>query len=168
MSKNGMSPYGAPFVGAIKTVEPGWIDYNGHFNMAYYAVLFDRTADEAFALVGLGPDYVRTHKASYFTLEAHLSYARELGEGDPVRVTVQLLDYDAKRFHFIQEMFHAEENWLSATMEAVCAHVDMTNRRSTPFPPEMLERFAAMRAAHRGLPIPPQAGRRIGMARKEA
>jgi acyl-CoA thioester hydrolase len=65
-----MSHYGAPFVGAIKTVEPEWIDYNGHFNMAYYAVLFDRTADEAFELVGLGPDYVQSRNASYFTLEA--------------------------------------------------------------------------------------------------
>jgi hypothetical protein len=40
-----------------------WIDYNGHFNMAYYNVLFDKDSDVALALVGLGPAYVeRTGK----------------------------------------------------------------------------------------------------------
>ena len=163
-----MSQYGAPFTGAVKTVEPEWIDYNGHFNMAYYAVLFDGTGDEAFELVGLGPDYIKASHASYFTLEAHLTYARELAAGDTVRVTVQLLDYDAKRIHYVQEMFHAEENWLAATMEAICMHVDMTTKRSSPFPPKMLERIAAMHAAHQGLPVPPQVGHRIGIVRKMA
>ena len=161
-----MSQFGAPFVGTIKSVEPEWIDYNGHFNMAYYAVLFDRTADEAFDLVGLGPDYVQSRNASYFTLEAHLTYARELALGDPVKVTVQLLDHDAKRMHYVQEMFHAEDGWLAATMEAICMHVDMTAKRSAPFPPKMLDRVAAMHAAHQGLPVPPQVGHRIGIVRK--
>lgn len=160
-----MSQFGAPFVGTIKPVEPAWIDYNGHFNMAYYAVLFDRTADEAFDLVGLGPDYVRTRNASYFTLEAHLTYARELALGDCVKVTVQLLDHDAKRIHYVQEMFHAGDGWLAATMEAICMHVDMTGKRAAPFPPEMLERIGAMHAAHQGLPVPPQVGHRIGIKR---
>ena len=37
----------APFVSSVMRVEPGWIDYNGHLNMAYYHVLFDRAVDEA-------------------------------------------------------------------------------------------------------------------------
>ena len=53
-----MTDYGRPFVGSIKKVEDDWIDYNGHFNMAYYGVLFDRTCDEAFELVGLGSEYL--------------------------------------------------------------------------------------------------------------
>lgn len=163
-----MSEFGAPFIGSVKTVEPGWIDYNGHLNMAYYGVLFDRTVDEAFALVGLGPDYARERKASYYTLEAHLTYLRELGQGEPVKVTVQLLDYDAKRIHFVQEMMHAEHGWLAATMEAICLHVDMAAKRSAPFPPEMLERITAMREAHKALPVPPQVGHRIAISRKPA
>ena len=31
----------APFVSSVMRVEPQWIDYNGHLNMAYYNVLFD-------------------------------------------------------------------------------------------------------------------------------
>ena len=37
----------APFVSSTMRVEPGWIDYNGHMNMAYYHVLFDRALEEA-------------------------------------------------------------------------------------------------------------------------
>jgi acyl-CoA thioester hydrolase len=50
----------APFVSSTMRVEPQWIDYNGHLNMAYYHVLFDRAVEEAFALVGLGADYLAT------------------------------------------------------------------------------------------------------------
>ena len=48
----------APFVSSPMRVEAGWIDYNGHLNMAYYNVLFDRAVDEAYELLGCGLDYV--------------------------------------------------------------------------------------------------------------
>ena len=44
----------APFVSSVMRVEPSWIDYNGHLNMAYYNVLFDRCVDEAYELLGIG------------------------------------------------------------------------------------------------------------------
>lgn len=156
----------APFVGRIQTVEDQWIDYNGHFNMAYYSVIFDRCGDEAFALVGLGPDYVKASNSSFFTLEAHLTYVRELHAGDAVRVTLQVLDHDAKRVHYVQEMFHAAEGWLSCVSENIVMHVDMAAKRSSPFPDDISSRIAAMREAHRSLPVPPQVGHRIGIPRK--
>jgi acyl-CoA thioester hydrolase len=52
-------------------------------------------------------------------------------------------------------------------MEAICMHVDMTAKRSTPFPPQMLERITAMHSAHNCLPVPPQVGHRIGIVRKD-
>ena len=153
----------APFVSSIMKVEPSWIDYNGHLNMAYYNVLIDRAVDEAFELVGLGPDYVTGRNASYFTAEAHVRYLRELASGAPVRVTLQLLGYDAKRIHFYAELMHAKENWLSATSEQLALHVDMASRRVVAWPDDILERLAAMRAAHASLPVPDAVGRRISM-----
>ncbi len=156
----------APFTASIQQVEDQWIDYNGHFNMAYYNVLFDRAGDEAFALLGLGPDYVKASNSSFFTLEAHLTYVRELHAGDRVRITVQILDLDAKRVHYVQEMFHAEEGWLSCVTENMVMHVDMAAKKSSPFPPDILARIKAMREAHQNLPVPPQVGHRIGIPRK--
>jgi len=37
----------APFVSSVMRVEPAWIDYNGHLNMAYYNVLVDLCVDVA-------------------------------------------------------------------------------------------------------------------------
>ena len=67
----------APFVSSVMTVEPAWIDYNGHLNMAYYNVLFDRAVDEVFELLGCGADYVKKG-FSTFTAEVHVRYLREL------------------------------------------------------------------------------------------
>jgi acyl-CoA thioester hydrolase len=155
-----------PFVGRIQEVEPQWIDYNGHLNMAYYHVLFDRAVDEMMETVGLGPDYVRSAEASYFTVEAHVVYARELHAGDRVRIASQLLDLDSKRVHYLQQMFHAEEGWLACLTENLVLHVDMKVKRAAPFPPRVFGELEALLARHRTLPVPPQVGRSVGIARK--
>jgi acyl-CoA thioester hydrolase len=154
-----------PFRSRVMHVESSWIDYNGHLNMAYYNVLFDRCVDEAFDSLGLGPDYVRTCDASFFTAETHLCYLRELHEGAPVRATYRLLDYDARRAHGFQELYHAEDGWLSATCELMTLHVDTAQKRVSPWPDEVMARLAAMKTAHDGLDIPPQVGRVIGIRR---
>jgi len=158
--------YFAPFVSSLMKVEPQWIDYNGHLNMAYYNVLFDRAVDEAYELLGIGLDYLKTENHSTFTAEVHVRYLRELHENDSVRVTYQLLDYDNKRIHYFEQLFHAEEGWVSATSENMTLHVDMASKKVAPFPPKVLRSLAAMKAAHARLPRPEAAGRRIAMPGK--
>jgi len=153
----------APFVSSVMTVEPDWVDYNGHLNSAYYTLLFDRAVDEAVFLVGLGPHYVKHRSASFFTAEAHLRFLRELRAGQAVRVTLRLIDYDEKRMHIFQELHHAREGWTAATCEQIALHVDIGTRRVTPFPDDILERLALMKAAHGALPDPDGLGRRIHM-----
>ena len=156
----------APFVSSVMRVENHWIDYNGHLNMAYYNILFDRATDEAYELIGIGADYVAHQKQSCFTAEVHLRYLRELHAGDPVRVTFQLLDHDAKRLHTFEQLFHAEDGWVAATSENMSLHVSMTNRKTAAFLPRASRRLAAMKASHARLPRPEVAGRRIVMPAK--
>src|ERR1700722_2417626 len=153
----------APFVSSVMRIEPQWIDYNGHLNMAYYNVLFDRAVDETYELIGVGAYYVANRAHSIYTAEGHVRYLRELHAGDPVRVTFQLLDFDAKRLHYFEELHHAEENWLSATSENMALHVDMDARKTAAFPEEIAARLERMKTAHATLPIPDGAGRRIAM-----
>ena len=61
--------FAAPFVSSVMRVEPQWIDYNGHLNMAYYNVLFDRAVDEVFELLGCGVDYVKTGFSTFIAEE---------------------------------------------------------------------------------------------------
>ena len=130
----------APFLASVMQIEPQWIDYNGHLNMAYYNVLFDRAVDEAYELIGIGADYVSQRKHSFFTAEVHLRYLRELHAGDQVRVTFQLLDYDRKRLHTFEQLFHAEDGWVAATSENMSLHVDMVERKTASFPDEVTRR----------------------------
>ncbi|MFZ3358396.1 MAG: thioesterase family protein [Xanthobacteraceae bacterium] len=153
----------APFVSSVMRVEPGWIDYNGHLNMAYYNVLFDRAVDEVYEPLGLGLNYVETTKCSTFTAEVHVRYLRELLVDAPVRVTFQLLGFDNKRMHYFEQLIHAEEGWLSATSENMALNVDMTLKKVAAFPGDVMARLARMKAAHDRLPVPDGVGRRIAM-----
>ena len=156
----------APFVSSTMRVEPAWIDYNGHMNMAYYHVLFDRAVDEGFGLAGLGPDYMEERKASFFAAEIHTLYKRELKARDQVRVTLQLIDYDEKRIHYYMEIRHAAEGWVAASMEGLSLHVDMETRKVSPFPADVAANLAVMKAAHVRLARPESLGRIIGIPGK--
>ncbi len=155
------------FMGTLKRVEEGWTDYNGHFNMAYYAVPFDRTVAEIFDEIGVGESYRRRTGNSFFTLAAQLNYLRELHAGDPLGMTFRMLDMDEKKVHFIMEMYHAEKMFRAATMESLVVHIDMRVRRSSPMPPETREIFAGLMERQKDLPVPPEAGGRIGIRRKD-
>ncbi|MEM7300171.1 MAG: thioesterase family protein [Pseudomonadota bacterium] len=155
----------APFVSSILQIEKDWIDYNGHLNMAYYNVLFDRCADEVFALFGVGPDYQKSRNLTIYTAEAHVRYHRELHLSDQVRVSFQILDLDEKRIHTYQEIHHVD-GWLAASSEVLALHIDQSGPRVAPFPDDVSERIGRMAKAHSSLPKPEKAGQPIGIRRK--
>jgi acyl-CoA thioester hydrolase len=155
----------APFVSRVMDIEKDWIDYNGHLNMAYYNVLFDRCSDDAFEAMGLGPNYAKERKLTIYTAEVHVCYVQELHLGHKVTVTFQLLDHDEKRLRAYQEIRHVD-GWLAATSEQLALHVDMSGPKVAPFPADIQAKIEAMRAAHAGLPMPERAGRSIGIKRK--
>ncbi|MCS5604150.1 MAG: thioesterase family protein [Alphaproteobacteria bacterium] len=145
------------------TVKPEWIDYNGHLNMAYYVLMFDNATDGFFDLIDLGVDYVNRSQHSAFVLETHVTYQQEVGLDDTLRFTLQLIDADAKCLHYYLEMFHTEQSFLAATSEQVAMHVDLSARKSTPFPKAMKQRIDLVLQAHTDLPRPDSVGRSIGL-----
>jgi acyl-CoA thioester hydrolase len=149
------------------SIEQGWIDYNGHLNMAYYAVLFDRSVDDAFEALGMGFAYTQERRLTFYTAELHVCYIRELHAGDSVRCSFQILEFDEKRLRVFQEMRH-EDGWLAATAETLALHIDMSGPKVTTFPDDVLARISQMAAAHAALPQPARAGRSIAMRRKPA
>jgi acyl-CoA thioester hydrolase len=74
-----------------------------------------------------------------------------------------LIDFDQKRIHYFEQLFHAEQGWLSATSENMTLHVDMTAKKVAPFPDSIMQRLAKMKAAHAQLSLPEGLGRRIAM-----
>jgi acyl-CoA thioester hydrolase len=153
----------APFDLYRNRVRPEWIDHNGHMNMGYYVVVFDLATDEFFRWFGLDEAHRRARRVTTFALEAHVTYHREVREGDPLRFTTLLLAHDAKRVHFFHQMYHAEQDYLAATNELMSLHVSEETRRGAPMAPEVLDRLRRVQAAHDRLPRPPQVGRRMGL-----
>jgi acyl-CoA thioester hydrolase len=146
-------------------VKPEWIDINGHMNVAYYVLAFDQAVDILWAELGLTDEYVKEAGGTTFAVESHVTWQRELREGERYRVTSQVLAYDLKRLHQFQRMYHAEEGYLAATCEWLNLHVDLNTRRVAPWPDfvlQALERFASRQA---GLPYPEEAGRKIEVAK---
>ncbi len=153
----------APFAGYRDVVRPEWIDENGHMNMGFYVVVFDFATDAWLDHVGLTRAYKDANGVTTFSLESHVMYLRELRLGDPLRFSTRLLGYDQKRIHYLHEMHHAGDDFLAATNELMSLHVSRETRRAAAMAPEIQARLGELLEAHARLPVPPQAGRRIGL-----
>ena len=64
------------------TVIPEWIDWNGHMNVGYYVVAFDKATHTLCKQFGCSCEYTRDKIGMTFVLEAHVTYDREVKEGD--------------------------------------------------------------------------------------
>ncbi|MEE4192316.1 MAG: thioesterase family protein, partial [Halieaceae bacterium] len=151
---------------ATASVLPAWIDYNGHMNMGYYLVAFDQVAtDGFFDYLGIGLEHKQQVGKSTFSLAANIDFIAELMEGDPLRFTTHLVDYDHKRLHFFHCLYHAEEGYLAATNENLGMYIDMSTRRSTRFSEEQMARFQAELEKSQALGMPEGVGRKLGIRR---
>jgi acyl-CoA thioester hydrolase len=158
----------APLALYRDAVAPEWIDYNGHMNVAYYVLAFDRGTDRLLDHLGLGEAYRRATRHSIYVLEAHVTYERELKAGDPIAVTTQLIDADHRRLHVFHRMYHEEAGYLAATNELLALHVDLAGPRAVAMPAAAQAAVARLMAEHRALARPPQLGRRIALQRPSA
>ena len=152
-----------PFSAYQTCVQPDWIDFNGHMNVAYYVLAFDQATDAFNSNLGLGPEYTRDQRQSMFVVDMNVTYRRELKEGAPIRCTTQLLEFDAKKLRIFHQMFHADEGFLAATNEIIMVHVDLNSGKSCPFPEAALDALQSMARQHQSLAIPENAGRALSL-----
>lgn len=148
------------------TVLPEYIDGNGHMNVGYYTLLFDKALDLPWERLGIYSQILLKSGMSSFALETHLTYQRELKLGDALQFKFLLLDYDAKRVHYFLQMYHATEGYLAATCEQISICMDMNVRRSTTWSDTALANVAALYELQKQRPRPPEVGRAIGIRRK--
>lgn len=159
------APIAAPLCLLQTTVSPQWVDYNGHMSESCYLLVFGDNSDAFFRFIGIDEAY-RASGFSLYTVQTQLHNLRECAQGDPIRITLQLLDCDVKRLHIFHAMFHGHSGELLATGEQMLVHVDLSAGRSVAMPADMLAKVQAIHAAHAALPRPVQAGQAIGIRRK--
>jgi acyl-CoA thioester hydrolase len=146
------------------TVNPDWVDYNGHMTESAYLTAFGWASDALFRYLGDDEAY-RAGGHSFYTVETHVVYEREASVNEPLRITTRLLDADAKRMHFVHAMYHGDSGERLATGEQLLVHVDTAAGRSSPILPEVARALDAVLDAHRGLPPSDGVGRVISIRR---
>ncbi|MCL7941567.1 thioesterase family protein [Halomonas sp. ATCH28] len=144
-------------------VAPEWVDYNGHMNDAEYARVFSLGVEALMDAIGLDEAGRARHGYTLYTLETHLCYRREAHEGQPLRVSLTLLDRDAKRLHVFFEL-RDEADTLLATSEQMLMGIDSEAGRPAPFPAPAEAAIAALPHATQDA-WPELAGRTIGIRR---
>ena len=122
------------------TIEPEWIDYNGHLNMAAYLVVFDRAMDRLIERVGLSAEAGTV--PTLFAASAKIDYLHEIGALETVECVTAIAGLDAKRVHTWQELRVSGER--RARCENLHVHVDRTGPRVAPFAEDVREALHGM------------------------
>lgn len=149
---------GAPLRLYSCTVQPQWVDYNGHMSESYYLYAFGDATDALYRYIGVDEAY-RAGGNSFYTVESHINYLSEVGGGEPLQFTTQLLGLDEKRLHFFHEMYHGRTGKLLATTEQMLLHVDTKAQKATAMAPGIHEALSAIMSAHGGMARPDNVGR---------
>ncbi len=148
-------------------VKPEWLDYNEHMNVAYYLLVFDQAEEVLLERLGLGEAVTRETNISWMVLENHITYDNEVTRGQEVEVSVRLVDHDLKRLHLYLEMHtKGEDAYLASTLEQMVMCVDLNERKSTEFPPQVLPRIKIFSEQNSCLGRPENIGRTIGIRHK--
>ena len=115
-----------------------WTDYNGHMNLSYYILVFDKGAEVILSKFKMGEHSAKTEKKSTMVVETHTTYNNEVKEGEEVDVFISNFDHDRKRLHYKLEMYEKSKNILSATTEVLSLYIDLNLRKVAEFEEEKL------------------------------
>ena len=116
-----------------------WTDYNGHMNLAFYILVFDKGAEEILSKFKMGEQSAKTTKKSTMAVESHTTYNNEVKENEKVDVYLSYFDHDKKRLHYKLEMYEKNKNILSATTEVLSLYIDLNIRKVAEFENEKLK-----------------------------
>ena len=139
-------------------VEPDWVDYNNHMTEAAYLTAFGWASDALFRYIGDNEDY-RAAGHSFYTVETHINYLREVTGSDSLRFATRVVGLDRKRLHLYHEMFNSGSGELVAVTEQMLLHMNTVTGRPATIEGTPDLALAAIREAHREMPVPEYLGR---------
>ena len=155
----------APLTLYACVVAPEWIDYNGHMTESSYLWAFGEASDALFRYIGIDENY-RAAGHSFYTVETHINYYKEMKNGELLRFATQLLGLDEKRLHLFHTMVHGATAELVCTTEQMLVHVAMQAAASAPILPAVYRALNAIMAVHKTMSIPTQVGRQMAIKKR--
>ena len=133
------------------TIPESYLDRMGHMNVQWYMALFNYAIPNFCNSFGIGMAYFKSRKNGVFALKHHLQYLAEVRVGETVTMHTRLLGRSAKRLHFMQFMVNETTGKLACTIEVLNSHIDLTIRRTSPYPPDITEQIDLLLAKHQQL-----------------
>lgn len=128
------------------TIEPPWIDYNGHLRDAYYGVVLSRAIDDVMDHLGLDAAYRERTRCTLYTLELHMHYLHEVKSTDELDVATSILDADRKRIHAGCRFTCSRANDAVATGEIMLLHVHQGDApKSAAFPADIARKLESLK-----------------------
>ena len=129
-------------------------------NETHYLEIGSQASDCFLELLGADDEYL-ANGYSFFTVENHLRYLREVHTGERITITTQVLEGQGKKLKLFHS-FHNGEGENVATMESLLLHMDMKARRSCSPVGEVAERIKDFADSHAQFTVPEAAGRFVG------
>ena len=154
---------------STQVVQPEWIDYNGHMNVAYYTMAFDLAMDDMLTdYLGIDADFIKHQKVGPFALQSNYTYQAELHLGEEFYGSGRVLDYNQKSIHLFATLHRKRDDALSATWEGISLNVDHTTRRSADFSDAIQAKIESLYNQTKSDPIPDQVGQPLGIRRRSS
>ncbi len=131
-------------------------DLNGHLNIRHYLGIASEGLDEALVPLGILQNWPRVADQAVFSAEHHLTYVTELRTGDRISVRVRLVGRSERAAHAVAYLVDETRQRLSYVMEEIFLHVDMTTRRTSPWPADVAAALDRRVAEEGALPWAPE------------
>jgi acyl-CoA thioester hydrolase len=149
------------------TIEPSWIDYNGHLRDAYYGLVASLAVDDVMDHLGLDAGYRERTRCTLYTLEVHLHYLHEVKSSDDLAVVSSVLDFDRKRIHLGCRFMCSRVSEPVATADMMLLHVHQGDKPTVAsFPEEVAAKLQALKISPEALEAFGPSSRKIELKRR--
>jgi acyl-CoA thioester hydrolase len=130
------------------TIEPAWIDFNGHVRDAYYGLAASYAIDDVMDVLGLDAAYRERTHCTLYTVELHLHYLHEVKSSDDLRVVSSVLDCDRKRIHLGCRFLCSRVGGPVAVADMMLLHVHQGDKPGVAaFPDEVSAKLDALKVS---------------------
>ena len=135
-----------PIEGETLIVSEDMCDMNGHMNVRHYQTIPMDYDGNFYNSLGFGEDYIAKGFSS-FTAEQNIRYLKECLRGEKLTPRFRMLAVNKKLYHYVCAICK-ESDEVSALVETVEIHIDMSIRKSAKMSDEILDTMVRMQNKH--------------------
>ena len=105
--------------------------------MRHYLGIASEGLDESLVPLGIPQNWPISAGHACFSAEHHCTYLTELRTGDMMSARVRLLGRSQRAAHALVYLLDETHQQLSYVMEEIFLHIDMSTRRTAPWPADV-------------------------------